>query len=282
MGVESGGFGQDGLMEIARLVLEYVRVLTWPLVVFVGLCLFTPDVKNVLKRLREASWGNASAKFEDAAREAEAQSIQVKEASVENPGDESAEGPLKKPVKEEEVGRRSFPGTERSGTPSAERPSGLTPVDRLRMAGALLNLRRGPEFGPAREVVGSSSHAAVFLAFRELETLSRDAYVAVNLGSIPPYGGVRLVQAVSPKNDATAVLVKRLTALRNGVAHDSARRVTVSGAIDYVEACENLATAILNVARSKLRHPARASLVIELAKEMGLAASELVPGFRTE
>ncbi|XVQ86191.1 hypothetical protein ACQP2K_01820 [Microbispora siamensis] len=60
-------------MEIAQLVLEYFKVLTWPLIVIVALLRFTPAIRNLLGRLSEISSPDGyTARFDRQAGEAAA------------------------------------------------------------------------------------------------------------------------------------------------------------------------------------------------------------------
>jgi hypothetical protein len=50
-------------MEIARLVLDYVKILVWPLIVFVGIFVFTDQIRDMAKRIESLALGPASAKL---------------------------------------------------------------------------------------------------------------------------------------------------------------------------------------------------------------------------
>lgn len=146
-------------VEIAKLVLEYVRVVAWPLVALVVLGVLSPHMKGMLDRLSEASWGGATAKFASAARQAEEQSIAVKETVVTDLDSPDAESYERSPAGNDDL------------SPPHSRPPRQTKNHRLRMASALQYLLRGPDFDLAREIADTAPDAAVLLAFKELEAL---------------------------------------------------------------------------------------------------------------
>jgi len=57
--IQSGGPVRDCIMEIAKIILEYLRVLIWPIAIFGLGLLFRKAIINLLKRVRHAKiWGN--------------------------------------------------------------------------------------------------------------------------------------------------------------------------------------------------------------------------------
>jgi hypothetical protein len=44
-------------MEIARLVLDYVKILVWPLIVFVGIFVFADQIRDMAKRIESLALG---------------------------------------------------------------------------------------------------------------------------------------------------------------------------------------------------------------------------------
>jgi hypothetical protein len=50
-------------MDSAKLILEYLKVLVWPIVVICVLFIFSPELKKLVGRLTTASFGPASASF---------------------------------------------------------------------------------------------------------------------------------------------------------------------------------------------------------------------------
>lgn len=77
-------------MEIAKLILEYLRVFVWPLVVFIIMILFRNQLKEAFSRLRKADLpGGVSLDFNREVEEARTLSKEVKrEAEQEHPGKE--------------------------------------------------------------------------------------------------------------------------------------------------------------------------------------------------
>ncbi len=77
-------------MEIAKLILEYLRVLVWPLVVFMVMILFRNQLKEAFSRLRKADLpGGVSLDFNREVEEARILSKEVKrEAEQEHPDKE--------------------------------------------------------------------------------------------------------------------------------------------------------------------------------------------------
>jgi hypothetical protein len=71
-------------VEIAELVLEYVKVVAWPLVVVAGLFMFRRTIRSVLKRITEASGFGATLKLVT-------ESIEVAERSEDIPAVEGAD-----------------------------------------------------------------------------------------------------------------------------------------------------------------------------------------------
>ncbi len=65
-------------MEVARLVLEYVRVLVWPLVVIAAVLMFRPQILLIFNRIKSAGLpGGVSIDFREGVREAETLSREV-------------------------------------------------------------------------------------------------------------------------------------------------------------------------------------------------------------
>lgn len=77
-------------MEIAKLILEYLRVLAWPLVIFIIMILFRSQLKEAFSRLRKADLpGGVSLDFSREVEEARTLSKEVKrEAEQEHLGKE--------------------------------------------------------------------------------------------------------------------------------------------------------------------------------------------------
>lgn len=254
------------------MVLEYLRVLAWPAVVSGALWMLAPQIKSAIGRLSEASWGGATAKFTAVAREAQEQSTAVKTAAA---AEEALSDQGTTASEQQETARDPRERT------SDNTFQGLSRAHGLRMASALQQLRYGPDFDTPREFIETSPPAAVMLAFRELEILSREALTAVSLGVVPTATGTRLVKDAVPNTPEARTLLGNLIALRNNVVHAPPNSALTQGVGDYVDACENLSEAIYDIAMSKLRHPTRAITIAQLAEEMEVAPQELVPGIRT-
>lgn len=251
-------------MEVAKLVLEFVRVLAWPVVAVAALWIFGPNLRTVLGRLTEASWGGAAVKFAAEVKELGEEAESVRDVHAPKP-----DSTLTNPTAGSEHDSRSpapNPATEDRSHESGPAVSGGLPEEQiLRMASALQELLNEPDFDAARELATTSPDAAVLLAFRELEGLARAALTVMNLGVPPTTHGSRLVREASPP-DARS-LAMDLSRLRNLAAHRRGRSAEFeSGARGYVDACANLGIAITGYALSRARHPSRSYALEAIAK----------------
>ncbi|MEU8929885.1 hypothetical protein AB0D30_08355 [Streptomyces sp. NPDC048409] len=73
-------------MEIAKIVLEYLKVLAWPGITVALAIIFKSDVRQLLKRLRGVRAGGAELDFEERAREERVTAQEEAGEAVEAPG----------------------------------------------------------------------------------------------------------------------------------------------------------------------------------------------------
>lgn len=252
-------------MEIAELVLEYVRALAWPLVVLLLVCLFRSEIADKIKHLIKASTPVGTAEFDSKAAQVE----QDAERAAEKVVDRDPESPEKSipkllPTRRPDATTREEPGD--------NDPTELSPRSRMALRSALRALIDAPDFGAAEEVVVSAPDAAVILAYRELEAIARAGWTIEHLHDPQPRPGSMVLRDLA-RTDAFsefAPVVAELSHLRNATAHSrTGAGVSPAGAKDYIDACRQFATAIHHRAMSKLRHPSRASLVKEWLNDIG-------------
>jgi type III secretion system FlhB-like substrate exporter len=82
-------------MEIAKIILEYIRVIIWPIVVFLGVIIFREPIYTLLKRINKLGLpGGASLDFGEKIKETENLSQEVRNAPKDDKRKESAVIPL--------------------------------------------------------------------------------------------------------------------------------------------------------------------------------------------
>ncbi|MBO3663719.1 hypothetical protein [Microbacterium stercoris] len=75
----------DGAREISAVLLEYVKVLAWPLLVLTGLIMFRSSLRDVLGRIRSASGWGGKVELDAAARKAAEDSEEIPELADAEP-----------------------------------------------------------------------------------------------------------------------------------------------------------------------------------------------------
>jgi len=125
-----------------------------------------------------------------------------------------------------------------------------------------------PDFDVALGIASASPPAAVMLAYADLEKVARAAWTVARLGPAGRESAVQIVRSLSESGGLDpdfAAVARNLATLRNQVAHGlpEASDVTVTGAVDFIAACEQVTHPLARNALSKLRHPSRSPVVHE-------------------
>jgi hypothetical protein len=252
-------------MEIAELVLDYVRALAWPLIVLLLVYLFRSEIADKIKHLSKASTPVGTAEFDSKAAQVEQDAERAAEKVVEKDSELPKEStPKPRPTRP--------PDTTTREELADEGPAEVSPRSRMALRSALRALIDAPDFGAAEEVVVSAPDAAVILAYRELEAIAQAGWTIEHLDDPRPRPGSMVLRDLA-RTDAFsefAPVVAELSQLRNATAHSrTGAGVSPVGAKDYIDACRQFATAIHHRAMSKLRHPSRAHLVKEWLNDIG-------------
>jgi hypothetical protein len=284
-------------MDVARLVLEYVKALAWPVVVVIAVTAFRRQIAAKIGDLKEASSLGSKVSFfdrkaraldEEAATAAQRQEVKNEEAAIDEadadtgrpdategaPSPESPTEPPTEPTPDAEPKTPTGEATADAATLQAQRRK-LEAIERRlerertfrALSEAAADVFSPPDFDQARETVATSPPAAVMLAYSYLEKVTRAAYVVQQMA--PPTNRLasnvpRMIEELTKTGLASEFvpLVSGLAELRHRLAHGVAgTTVTEAGAFDYVQACERISDALAGTARSKLRHPSRAALV---------------------
>lgn len=258
-------------MDIAKLVLEYVQALAWPLVIGGSIYAFRQQIAAKLKDLTDVSTPLGGAKFDREAKEIEEKADRAaarqdaKSAPSSEPGPSSA--PNESPGDSDELTDEQK-ADQHASLEAGQRAWESDQRAFWAVSAAAAELVEPPTFDTALEVAATSPSAAVMLAYSELEQVARAAWTISRMGAeSPPRSMAAMVTSLTHAElDEEFVQVAReLAELRNRVAH-GAGDVSTTGALDFIAACERLAHPLGRQAISKLRHPSRASLLHEWAQ----------------
>ncbi|RLV56652.1 hypothetical protein D9V41_06195 [Aeromicrobium phragmitis] len=260
-------------MEIAKLILEYVDTLAWPVVLGGVVLLFRKQIASKIDTLREVTTPVGSGRFDSEAAQAEQAAGEAAERTSEKVAGEDKEHPLGEATS-------NMPTPDKPGLPK-ERPIPVDPesnaVDaelsrlalRNALSSAISTLLADPDFDAAESVVSASPQSAVIVAFKELESVAVAAWTIDNME--PPLRSrnmmLRSVMKVGALSEFAGV-TQDLIRLRNDVVHTKDVDVTPAGALDYITACQQVVAAIRNWALSKARHPSRSAMLSEFFKAL--------------
>ncbi|WP_432477193.1 hypothetical protein [Nocardioides sp. GXQ0305] len=249
-------------MEIAQLVLDYLKVLIWPVLVGAIVFGFREQIRERIEALKEAKTPIAQATF----FEKQAQGVQAK---AEHAALSSASTGQEEPDAPAEEGP---PSSDASGREAQKlEPRTVTAPREHWFAVAAGTVLEGADFSAAREIIPVDPDAAVMLAFREVEKVARAATV---IGDMEPLSRPETLRQLTRRmagslGSELVGVAEELSQLRNSVTHGQ-DTVTPNGAVSFVAACEELARAIASTGASKLRHPSRSDAVQRLLREAGL------------
>jgi hypothetical protein len=254
-------------MDIAQLVLEYVQALAWPLVVGASVYAFRKQIAAKLKDLTDVSTPLGGAKFDRAAKEIEAKAdlAAARQEAKSPPPATSSTSP-----EDARSDVDNLTDKQKAELDSIHEDSVRAwEADRRAywaVSAAASEIMEPSDFDTALEVAAASPSAAVMLAYSQLEEVARAAWTVSRMGAeSPPRGGVAAIVTTLTHGDLDEGFVqvaRDLTDLRNRVAH-GAGDVSANGALDFIAACEQLARPLAWQAISRLRHPSRASLLMQ-------------------
>ena len=267
-------------MDTAELVLEYIKVLAWPVVVGGALLAFRSQIAAKLKDLSRVSTPIGDADFEAKKLEEKADAAiarQDAQTPPPEPGPEPGPGPKTGP--DGGTGEGTGGGGSKQTEPPRE-PEVESSPDRGRDDAAQLTMDRArfialteaaqvlanpPDFEVALDVASTSPNAAVMFAYTELEKVARAAWTVDRME--PAAARLNLPIMVRDLSDGLdpefPAIARNLAELRNRVVHGGAE-MSANGALDFIATCDRLAEVLSRQARSKLRHPSRAGALHDL------------------
>lgn len=291
-------------MEVAELMLAFVKELAWPIVVGGAVFAFRRQIAAKIGALKEATTPIGGASFFD--REAGEVSRQATEAAerqlaADRSPSTTPPKPIPAPPSEDPAGGASprdgelaesrpispsSGSTEPPATDNAESApeAGEDPevrkkvdaavdrrMDRLQLYNALASavpyLTAPPDFSVAKEIATTSPQAAVMLAYSDVEKVARSAWIVAHQEEPKRFLNMRtIVRDLNELSldDAFVELAADITSLRNAVSHGMAEsEVSISGALNFIDACESLSTAMTHLAMSMMRHPSRSKEMLD-------------------
>jgi hypothetical protein len=231
-------------MNAWEIGLQYVQTLAWPaVVIFFGLR-FKAQAGRLLDRLTSLKTPAGSAEFDRQAREVatEAQAAEAKE--IGEAVDRSAVPQEEKPS----TGSGAACGEQSNDATDAPQTHNGVPAQPV-LPAELLRAWTSDEFGPFREIAAIDPAAAVLGAWRRVEQFMHVAlrtheknqpqthYLALNRQLNEIGLGPHFVR-----------VAKELRRLRNSVTHGQSE-ITPAGALDYIDAAERLADALVMLQR---------------------------------
>lgn len=265
-------------MDVAELVLEYVRALAWPIVTAGLLIAFRKQIGGKIESLTRVTTPIGNADFDRDAKEVEeladrAAARQEQDIRPTDGGEGGAVG-----QGSDDVGSASEEGdaTEGVGGPVAadshrsRDEEFATPLRDRQLAALLLAINAigtPPDFDIARNIAVQSPSASIMLAYSDVEKVARAAMTISEVERPPSRRSLpSIVESLAHSGLAAEFVqvARELTDLRNRVTHGSADEVSRASAFDFIAACERLAEGLIVNATFKLRHPSRSAILREL------------------
>jgi len=271
----------DG-MDVAELVLDYIRALAWPIVTAGLLIAFRKQIGGKIESLSRVTTPIGNADFDRDAKEVEklADRAAARQDQEVQPTDGAEEATVGQAPGEEVVASKETDAADSVGEPitaGGHRSRGEevpTPLRDRQLAALLLAINAigtPPDFDIARNIAVQSPSASIMLAYSDVEKVAR---AAMTISEIDRPSSRRslssLVESLAHSGLAAdfVQVARELADLRNRVAHGSEDEVSRAGAFDFIAACERLAEALMVNATSKLRHPSRSEILRELQAQM--------------
>ncbi len=208
-------------VEIARLVLDYLKVIIWPAVTVVIVYGFRSQLRDLIRRVRMLSAPGVDAEFSN---EVIAASADAEVAVLNNHlgGPDQTELP---PVLDHGAQPAAPPGADSTG-----RPQGSFVRAYYRVA---------PDDDPLLTLAETHSNAAVVAAFLGVEAQLRrleDQYLPASRFRLPVR---RLAERLDLPPDIRASIIE-LSQVRNEVTHGQRYAVTPEAARTYVRSCREM------------------------------------------
>ncbi|MEV7777816.1 hypothetical protein [Kitasatospora sp. NPDC088351] len=251
-------------MEVAKLVLEYVQALVWPLFVLILMIFFRSEFKGLLHRLRSAKGAGLEAEFGDEFEHAEAVSRDAVEEEAaalaeatdgslgESPG-EPGPRPVPRPANPE-LGAadayRQYLDYVGAGRPAEPSTIEGALFDMALRANPTAPQRISRNLGP---LVREHPEAAILSGWRDVEMAINRVFDSVKRHgeAVPPSREARRFLSVRHKVDElreiglgvnSAESIHELAKLRGLVAHGGSPSIV--DASDYLAACDNAVWAL--------------------------------------
>ena len=221
-----------------QIVLEYLRVLAWPLVVVFLVWRFKAQAGRLFDRLLSLKTPVGTAEFDREAREV---SAEAKDATLDVE-------PERRAGDDETHGATGITPPETTAT-ARDRPNGAQPRNASRLpiglSPASLQAWTASDFRVFRDVAAADPASAVLGAWRRIEQFAhlviRESGQAERWSS-PTSMLKQLREAGLPPHFVQ--IADDLRRLRNSAAHGGDIRITSAGALDYIDAAERLADAM--------------------------------------
>ncbi|MFD9504761.1 hypothetical protein [Streptomyces sp. NPDC060035] len=253
------GERQDAAVEIAKLVLEYVKALAWPVFAAVLLWVMRAQLRHAIGRLTRVETPAGSAEFAAAAADVldDAEELALSTASGPN-----ALSVVPRPAPSSDAAGSGVEPEADSGPDQEPRTDDQASEDRRLRQTVLEGLESmpyrldapgfessvpGKRFRKAMHTASATPRAAVIDAWGALEMCFQEVMWARGIeteGQDAPFVGptrrrLMAIQALGLSDDAMDVYA-RLRQLRNRAVHDG-EEVTVAAAEDFVRSCRTMA-----------------------------------------
>jgi len=238
-------------VDVARLILEYLRVLAWPAVIAGAVWAFKGPIASKIESLKEAATPLVTASFFDnRAREVEERAEDVARDAVLSGNSETEDPTLARP--------RVLVSPE-AGLDAPQERGDLDLDDLQWLTLAYAEVAKTNRFDGARLVAQGDSDTAVVLAWRELGQVAR---AALEIEEMRPDSAAGLFEALKRLRFgsdfvATAQELNQLHYL----IYRGKDSVSPRGAADFIDACDHLARALSSSALASLRHPSRSKIL---------------------
>lgn len=254
----------DVLVEIARLVLDYLKALVWPAALLIAAFRFKPEIAQLVRRIRTLSAPGVDAEFSDEVAEISAETeAAVRQAQRESEGID---------VRQSEAPRETDQQTEAApaGVEQAHRieqeASEVVEAEAQRYealrAQALEEQRRAYEeeerrlferwsevdaagraarWGTPELMAAVSPSAGMLAAWQPIEQLLYDLALGGTASQMRPIG--RIIDSLPDVPHDVRNSLHDLRRLRNEAAHERrVETVSPSAALDYVRSCRTMLT----------------------------------------